>query len=162
MNLSALTRAAGPWAHLAVGSAEAVHPSVVALERGRKAGAARCMRGAKGRTTAGLHDEMAAALQFPPHYGENWDALRDCLCDLAWLPPGPVVLALLDADAVLRSAPARQFALLVQVLGDAARFWNDPGGKRKATPFHLLVQTTSADEPTRWRTVGLELHPVDE
>jgi RNAse (barnase) inhibitor barstar len=32
------------------------------------------------------------ALDFPPWYGRNLDALYDCLTDLSWLPPGLHVL----------------------------------------------------------------------
>jgi hypothetical protein len=33
-------------------------------------------------------DELAAAMQFPYHFGENWDAVWDCITDLNW-PKAP-------------------------------------------------------------------------
>ena len=33
-------------------------------------------------TKTELLDHIAAALDFPPHFGRNLDALFDCLCDL--------------------------------------------------------------------------------
>jgi len=39
-----------------------------------------------------LLDELYRRLSFPDYFGFNWDALVDCIRDLSWLPPGPVVL----------------------------------------------------------------------
>jgi len=49
-------------------------------------GVVRLVRGAKMRTTARLFDEISAAFQFPCYFGENWDALDECLNDIDWLP----------------------------------------------------------------------------
>jgi hypothetical protein len=39
---------------------------------------------------AGLLARTADALEFPAWFGHNWDALADCLTDLAWRPaPDP-------------------------------------------------------------------------
>jgi hypothetical protein len=42
----------------------------------------RSVRGRKMTTTAQLYDEFAAALQFPPYFGENWAAFDECLSDM--------------------------------------------------------------------------------
>lgn len=39
-----------------------------------------------------LLDELYERLRFPDYFGGNWDALWECIRDLSWLPPGPVVL----------------------------------------------------------------------
>jgi hypothetical protein len=44
------------------------------------------------RTPEGLFDELAQCLHFPDYFGENWNALEECIRDLSWLPPGTVVL----------------------------------------------------------------------
>lgn len=49
-------------------------------------GVVRVIRGHKCTSYEALHNEIAAALQFPDYYGENWDALDECLGDLDWLP----------------------------------------------------------------------------
>lgn len=46
----------------------------------------RFVRGHKMTTTQGLFDEFSAAMHFPYYFGENWNAFRDCLLDLEWLP----------------------------------------------------------------------------
>lgn len=44
------------------------------------------------KTKEALLDELHRRLRFPDYFGHNWDALEDCMRDLSWLPPGPVVL----------------------------------------------------------------------
>lgn len=44
------------------------------------------------KTKEALLDELYRTLRFPDYFGHNWDALEDCIRDLSWLPPGPVVL----------------------------------------------------------------------
>jgi len=79
---------------------------------------------------AGCHDKydllrrLAVSLQLPATFGHNWDALADCLRDLAWLPAWGHVLLFEHADA-LRQAAEADFAVLLGVLDDAATFGID-------------------------------------
>jgi hypothetical protein len=43
-----------------------------------------CIRGKRCTTRASLFQECAAALQFPDYFGDNWDALEECITDLEW------------------------------------------------------------------------------
>jgi len=45
--------------------------------------------GAAVRGKADFLAASAAALAFPAYFGHNWDALAECLTDLAWLESGP-------------------------------------------------------------------------
>ncbi|MEV0678159.1 barstar family protein [Actinosynnema sp. NPDC050436] len=53
---------------------------------------------------------IGLALDFPDYYGQNLDALYDCLTDLSWLPAGDHVLVWeggdADVEAVLADAEA--------------------------------------------------------
>lgn len=69
--------------------------------------------GAALDTVAGVLRAIGEALAFPDHYGQNLDALNDCLRDLA----GPTVL-LWDAWGGLAHADPRRFAVLVELLGN--------------------------------------------
>jgi RNAse (barnase) inhibitor barstar len=70
---------------------------------------------------------IAAALRFPDWFGQNWDALEDCLTDLSWL----------DADAYVlvfdHAQPGDDFGVLADVLRSSAQYW---AGRGK--PFFAL------------------------
>jgi hypothetical protein len=70
------------------------------------------LRGSRMRTRQGLMDEWAAALQFPPHFGGTWDALRDALSDL---PEGGTFLVL-AAEQLLQDAPPEESETFWSVL----------------------------------------------
>lgn len=44
---------------------------------------------------------MSSALQFPSHFGYNWDAFEDALTDLSWLETDSVVLEFQHPEQVL-------------------------------------------------------------
>lgn len=65
-----------------------------------------------------LMSVLKEALRFPEHFGQNWDALSDCLRDLSWLPPGQVAL-LHDAVPDLPSKDLRMYLdVLATAVGD--------------------------------------------
>jgi RNAse (barnase) inhibitor barstar len=41
-----------------------------------------------------LFRDIGAALHFPSYYGQNLDALAECLSDLSWIPATMVVLVI--------------------------------------------------------------------
>jgi hypothetical protein len=41
-------------------------------------------------TKEALLDELYKGLRLPEYFGENWDALDECIRDLSWLPAGSV------------------------------------------------------------------------
>src|SRR6266545_4571011 len=80
---------AGPWLHLLWGAPSDARQFGWLLAR--EGLVARVLRGPCVRTTFGLYDEAAAALQFPGDLVEDWPAFRSLLGDLSWLPrPGGV------------------------------------------------------------------------
>lgn len=64
-----------------------------------------------------LLKNLAKALSFPDWFGENWDALEDCLSDLSWSDASGHVLLFEGADA------GDDFGVLVDVLQSAAEYW---------------------------------------
>ncbi|MDB5311727.1 MAG: hypothetical protein JWO38_5929 [Gemmataceae bacterium] len=145
MDLSPLLHPDRPWLQTLVADAPEVADAAAALRRAALGSAAVCVvRGQKMRTAARLFDEVAAALQFPPYFGENWDALDECLADLEWLPADQAyVVAILDAASVLDQESAEAVVLFRQILERVAREWSRPVEGPPARPakmFRVLLQ----------------------
>jgi len=68
----------------------------------------------------GVLAALAAGLRFPDWFGDNWDALQDCLDDLSWLPAAGYLLLIDHGDALQDAAPG-DFATLLDILDEAAR-----------------------------------------
>lgn len=75
------------------------------------------LQGADGKDA--LLERLALALGFPAWFGGNWDALEDCLGDLAWRAGDGHVFVF----SGLADLPADDFGVLVDVLRSSAAFW---------------------------------------
>ncbi len=82
-------------------------------------------------TKAGFLDAVGEALDFPGHYGRNFDALADCLHDIGAGRDGVVLLW--DGWATLARADERAFSIALSVLGSRV---NDDRG----VPFTVLLR----------------------
>jgi hypothetical protein len=76
-----------------------------------------------------LMQRIAATLGFPDWFGENWDALEDCLLDLSWCEANGHVLVFEGFQFL----PAEEVGMLIDVLISAAEFW--PG---RGKPFFAV------------------------
>ena len=76
-----------------------------------------------------LMQRIAAALGFPDWFGENWDALEDCLTDMSWREAQGHVLVFEGFQFL----PADEVGTLIDVLISAAEFWAG-----RAKPFFAV------------------------
>lgn len=86
--------------------------------------------------------QLGSALKFPIWYGANFDALYDCLTDVAWQPAKGHVL-FVNGISRLRTADPNDFATLIEVLqaaADARRAMN--------TPFWVLIDSPARGIPS--------------
>jgi len=102
-------------------------------------------------TVEDLFREFAAVLQFPYYFGGNWDALAECLADLAWLPATGHVITILDSPDLLASEEASQLDQLLDLLESVCIEWSKPvvsgaPWDRPGVPFHVLFHSTPEDE----------------
>jgi hypothetical protein len=141
-----LTRRDGPHLHLLVASPSEAYDLAVRLCT-KPETVARVVRGTKCRTSSGLFDEIAAAWQFPPYFGANWDALDECLGDLEWLPAKAYVLVVTEADQLLADEPPDALRVFVELLAGLGH-----GGPKAASEgrhgatFHAVFQVDAAHQ----------------
>ena len=100
------------------------------------------LSGQRMRTPQDLFAEFARALQFPSYFGNNWDAMDECLNDLSWLPPGAVIVTVADAADLLQFDA--ELKKLIQILSSTSVKWNEPRRahqeKQRGRPFHSVFQ----------------------
>lgn len=94
----------------------------------------------------GLMDEFGAALQFFDDFGENWNALEECLQTLdEWLPGDSYVLVITSPLHLLKLERAEVLGWFLDTLNDTGAWWSQPivgQGRfdRPAIPFHVVLQ----------------------
>ena len=130
MKLDALKKAQAPFIHRASEDPGALWDAM------RANATARLLRGARMTTKAALLAEFAAALQFPPSSGTNWDALDEALADLSWMGGAGAWLLITDADQVLSKATDDDRAIFESMLEDLAEAW---AKIEPPAPFHVVM-----------------------
>jgi len=75
---------------------------------------------------------FASALAFPQWFGGNWDALEDCLTDLAWRAGERRVLLIAGFEELCARRPD-DFGVLLDVLATVAQYW-----KQRGRPFFAV------------------------
>ncbi len=78
-------------------------------------------------------EHLAKAMQFPSHFGKNWDALHDCLTDLGWSQAKGHVIVL-EKSKHFGAGHKHDFDSAMDVLRSAADYW-----RGKSKPFLALI-----------------------
>jgi hypothetical protein len=79
---------------------------------------------ATARNKEGLLAAIGRDMAFPEWYGQNWDALADCLADLGWRPAEGYLLLLEHADR-LHARAGNELATALNVFAEAAGCWRE-------------------------------------
>ena len=90
------------WAHFCPATESEIDDLAIEIQ-GLKGKTARIVRGQRCRSKEGLFQEIASALQFPHYFGDNWDALEECLGDLGWIDSDHLTLLITNVDMLLSS-----------------------------------------------------------
>ncbi len=95
------------------------------------------IRGYRCMTHLLLHAEVSAALQFPSYYGENPNALAECLEDLEWLNSSHVYVIIDQAECFLRF-DAQEENMYCRIFMRAEDYWRSQG-----QTFQIILNTIS-------------------
>jgi hypothetical protein len=105
------------------------------------------LRGERMQTFQSLYQEIAAALQFPYYFGNNWNALDECIKDLEWLwlSSKAFIIGITNGELILSQEgndDRRAFGVLLKetcaifsMPYDEEKEWGRPG-----IPFHIIMQ----------------------
>lgn len=80
-----------------------------------------------------LMTALGKGLRLPPHFGNNWDALADCLEDSEWLGNHGIAVVLRHAAGYNKAYPA-DWKTLEETLSEAAEYWQE-----RHKPFWVFV-----------------------
>ena len=108
------------------------------------------LRGKRMTNFSNLYQEIAAALQFPYYFGNNWNALIECIQDLLWINKNYFVLGIDTADLILSEETKDDYYAFIDLLDKTASFFSSPYEEnkpwgRKAKPFHVLLNEERKD-----------------
>jgi hypothetical protein len=110
--------------------------------------------GAHLRSYADLLRAVGEAFSFPDYYGQNYNALNDCLRDFSWLPAPGYVLRIRNAEDLWRRAPDAAGGLIESWLFCAAHW----AAMSPPLPFYLLFEWRA--EPPATPPTGRTTEPA--
>lgn len=93
----------------------------------------------------GVFAELSAALQFPPYFGWNWDAVNDCMRDLEWLENASGYLVVVEGAERLLATDDRLLRRWLRRCAEYSLDWRVPRQwsldyTRPPKPFHVAFQ----------------------
>jgi hypothetical protein len=77
--------------------------------------------------------KIAEVMRFPEYFGNNWDALEDCLTDLEWCPASRYIL-IYDAPDIFAQAEPDQWEIARDILQSTVAYWQNT-----STPLDVLL-----------------------
>ncbi len=87
---------------------------------------------------ATLLQQLAKVMQFPEHFGHNWDALADCLTDLDEdeVDRQIIIIDRLDNFAI---ANPQQWLTFLDICKSTVKYWQDTN-----TPMYIMLRGDSS------------------
>ena len=145
MNLEGLFEVGAHWAYLVSCETRDFGDFVAALNPSLSK-THHIVRGNRCRDRHALFSELSEAMEFPSYFGENWDALDECLTDLEWLDSDGYVVLISEADQLLIDEPTA-LSVFLDVLRSAASYWMDGDALGERVAFHVVFQIPPNSPP---------------
>jgi hypothetical protein len=102
-------------------------------------------------TKESLLRSVAKGLSFPKYFGENWDALDECINDLSWLKAKGIVVVLEKADDLLK-LPLDDLTIFMNIIAGAIDNW-----KKEDILLHFVIVCSSATLLQMKRIILMEI-----
>lgn len=80
-----------------------------------------------------LFNVFALQLNFPSYFGENWDALYDCLSDLSWMSSNVTII---HSDMPFSNKEIEK-KIYIELLMDVIQFWENTENDRLRVMFPI-------------------------
>ena len=100
--------------------------------------------GSSMRNLTDLYKEFVRKFGFPSYFGNNYNALIDCLTDLQWLPSSSYLVVVEHAELLLENEGNDTLQGLLEILCLTGKHWSLPvelgeWWDRKGIPFHTIL-----------------------
>jgi RNAse (barnase) inhibitor barstar len=79
--------------------------------------------------------QAAEAMEFPQYFGNNWDALDECITDLRWCPAQRYVIFYDHADIFAQAEPS-QYQIALDILNSEKEYWEANNIALKFSPIN--------------------------
>lgn len=150
MSRQVLQSTSPPWLHTALPDSSEEEDLASSVRGFADSWVVAMLHGANMTTFAGLFNEFSNVLKFPAYFGRNFNALYDCLTDLAWLPAKGYTLLLSEVTLILSQEAPADFVAFLKLLQRACESWNraEQTGEpwdRPAIAFHVVFQTSPTE-----------------
>jgi len=103
------------------------------------------LRGERMQDFNSFFQEIAAVLQFPYYFGNNWNALDECIKDLNWLSAKIFIICITNSELILSQEGNDDCYAFGELLKETCDIWSMPDDEdkewgRPARPFHIIMQ----------------------
>jgi RNAse (barnase) inhibitor barstar len=143
MKIETLRSANGPWVVKYIGQAQDLLSSIKKLFRGGRGVHISLLDGSKMNTLTDVYREMRTEFNFPSYFGNNLDALDECLSDPDIMTEDNYITILVNSDLLLKDEEIDKVYGFVETLKEVGEGWaksNDANRENKIVPFHVILQ----------------------
>ena len=91
------------------------------------------------KSKADFLQAVAKALMFPDYFGNNWDALEDCLTDLDWLTDNRLILLYEQPETFAQAEPS-EWLVALDILRSTVDYWHT-----RDRTFSVFIKSSSTD-----------------
>jgi RNAse (barnase) inhibitor barstar len=110
---------------LYVASIKSLDNFIIDYSKNNKKTLIKLIDGNKCNNKQELLNEFSNKLNFPGYFGNNWDAMDECINDLEWFSTSPILLIIKNFQEVLKNDPSGQ-EILLSILETTVSDWSKP------------------------------------